>query len=75
MFGGLPGTHKRITDGMLKDPNHVADVNRPTNEERRKAEEDGSEAVKAALHISGANKKRHGRLKNKLANNYLVGTD
>ncbi len=75
VFGGLPGTHKGITDGMLKDPNGVADVNRPTNEERRKAEEDGSEAVKAALLISRADKQRYGRLKNKLANNYLLGTD
>ncbi len=74
-FRGLPGMHKGITDGMLKDPNHVADMNRPTDEERSKAEEDGSEAVKAALLISGANKQWYGWLKNKLANNYLLGTD
>jgi hypothetical protein len=74
-FRGLPGTHKGITDGMLQDPDRVADVNRPTNEERRKAEKDGSEAVKAALLISGADKQRYGRLKNELANNYLLGTD
>ncbi len=74
-FGGSPGMHKGITDGMLKDPNRVADVNRPTNEERRKAEEDRSEVVKAALLISGADKQQYGRLKNKLANNHLLGID
>ncbi len=71
-YGGLPGTHKGITEGMLKDCNHLVDVNRPTNEERRKAEEDGSKAVKAALLISRADKQRYGWLKSKLANK---GTD
>ena len=40
-----------------------------------KAEEDASEAVKAALVISGADKTRFGRLKDELANNYLLGID
>jgi hypothetical protein len=74
-FRGLPGTHKGITDGMLKDPNHVVDVNRPSDEEKRKAEDNGSEAVKAALLISGADKQWYGWLKNELANNYLLGPD
>jgi hypothetical protein len=74
-FRGLSGTHMGITDGMFKDPNCVVDVNRPTDEERRKAEEDGSKAVKAALLISGANKQRYRQLKNELANNCLLGTD
>ncbi len=74
-FGGLPRTHKGITDVMLKDPNRVEDVNRPNDDESRKAEEDGSKAVKAALLISRANKQRYGRLKIELANNYLLGTD
>ncbi len=33
------------------------------------------EAVKAALLISGADKRRYGRLKEQLANDYLLGTD
>jgi hypothetical protein len=74
-FGGLPGTHKGITDGMLKDHNRDADVIRLTNEERTKAEKDRSKAVKAALLISGANNHLYGRLKNEVANNYLLGTD
>jgi hypothetical protein len=31
--------------------------------------------VKTALLISGANKRQYGRLKDKLANSYLLGTD
>ena len=34
-----------------------------------------ADAVKAALLISGADKQRYGRLKEQLANNYLLGTD
>ena len=48
---------------------------KPTVAEITKAEEDASEAVKAALLISGADKTRFGRLKNELANNYLLGSD
>ena len=38
-------------------------------------EEDASEVVKAVLLISGADKTRFGRLKDELANNYLLGSD
>ena len=41
----------------------------------KKVGEDAMEAVKAALLISGADKTRFGQLKDKLANNYLLGTD
>ena len=74
-FGGSPGVHQGMIDGMLKDPTRVANVTRPTAAERTKAEEDASEAVKAALLISGADRTRYGRLKDELANNYLLGTD
>ena len=43
--------------------------------EIREAEEEASEVVKVALLISGADKTRFGRLKDKLANNYLLDTD
>ena len=43
--------------------------------EQKKAEEDSSEAVKAALLISGADQRRYGALKDALANNYLLGND
>ena len=47
----------------------------PTAQERSDAEEASSEAVKAALLISGADRRKYGKLKDELANNYLLGTD
>ncbi len=46
-----------------------------TDAEQTAAEEEVADAVKAALLISGADKRRYGRLKEQLANNYLLGTD
>jgi hypothetical protein len=43
--------------------------------ERSDAEETSSEAVKAALLISGADRRKYGKLKDELANNYLLGMD
>ena len=47
----------------------------PTVKERSDTEETSSEAVKAALLISGADRRKYGKLKDELANNYLLGTD
>ena len=47
----------------------------PTAGQKKKAEEDSSEAVKAALLISGADRCRYGVLKDALANHYLLGND
>ncbi len=74
-FGGSPGIHQGMINAMLKDPTRVANVARPTATERKEAEDDATEAVKAALLISGADKMRFGWLKDELANNYLLGTD
>ncbi len=46
-----------------------------TDAERTTVEEEVADAVKAALLISGADKRRYGRLKEQLANNYFLGTD
>jgi hypothetical protein len=46
-----------------------------TDQEIAKAEDDSCEAVKAALLVSGANKRQYGKLKDKLANNYLLGSN
>ena len=46
-----------------------------TNAEQTAAEEEVADAVKAALLISGADKRRYGRLKEQLANIYLLGRD
>ncbi len=53
----------------MRNPNNITDA------ERTAAEEEVADAVKAALLISGADKWRYGRLKEQLANNYLLGTD
>ncbi len=47
----------------------------PMPAEIKKAEETANKAVKGALLISGADKCQFGKLKDKLANNYLLGTD
>ncbi len=74
-FGGLPGVHKGLVEVLVKSPSQVNDVNNVTPKERREAEETACKAVKAALLISGADKWRYSKLKDKLANNYLLGSD
>ena len=41
----------------------------------KEAGEESSEAVKAALLISGADRRQYGTLKDALANNYLLGSN
>jgi hypothetical protein len=74
-FGGSPGLHRGLVEGVLRTPGKVRDVNNITEGEDIAAEEEVAEAVKAALLISGADKRRYGKLKEQLANNYLLGTD
>jgi hypothetical protein len=69
-FGGLPGIHKRMMDNMMKG---ITGKSMPV--EIKKVEETAKEAVKGALLISGADKCQFGKLKDELANNYLLGTD
>ncbi len=69
-FGGLPGIHKGMMDNLMKGI-----TGNPTPSEIKKAEETANKAVKGALLISGADKRRFRKLKDKLANNYLIGTD
>jgi hypothetical protein len=74
-FRGLPGIHKGFVNGLLNDPSRVRDPNKVTSTEGAQVEQDASKAVKAALLISGADKQRYRKPKDKLANNYLLGTD
>ncbi len=53
----------------------MRDLNNISDQEQQEAIEEVAEAVKAALLISGADKRRYDRLKEQLANNYLLGTD
>jgi hypothetical protein len=57
-FGGLPGVHKGLVEALVKNPSQVNDVNNVTPKERREAEETACKAVKAALLISGADKRQ-----------------
>jgi hypothetical protein len=74
-FRGSPEVHKGLVEALVKNPSQVNDVNNVTLKERREAEETACEAVKAALLISGADKWQYSKLKDKLTNNYLLGTD
>jgi hypothetical protein len=53
----------------------VRDVSKPTNQKIAQAEEDSCKAVKVTLLIRGADKWQYGKVKDELANNYLLGSD
>ncbi len=74
-FRGLLGVHKEVVEVLVKNPSQVKDVNNVTPKECKEAEETACKAVKAALLISSADKRQYGKLKDELANNYLLGTD
>ncbi len=58
-FRGLPGIHKGLVDALLADRSQVQDVNNVTSAERSRVEEDACKAMKAALLIRGADKRRY----------------
>jgi hypothetical protein len=74
-FGRSPGVHKGLVARVLKQAGAAVDPDNPTTAKRKKAEQEVGEAVKAALVISGANKQKYGKLKDKLANIYLLESD
>ncbi len=55
-FGGSPGLHKGMIDVLVQDPTKVTDMTKRTDKEIEKIRAEASEAVKAALLISGADK-------------------
>ena len=59
----------------MRAPGRVNDQNNITEQEQQDVVDEAAEAVKAVLLISGADKRRYGKLKEQLANNYLLGTD
>ncbi len=71
-FGGSPRVHEGLVCGILSNTMRGTT---PTTKERSDAEETSSEAVKAALLISSADRHKYGKIKDELANNYLLGTD
>jgi hypothetical protein len=74
-FGGSPGLHKGMMAALAKDATRFANAAAPTEDEIAEIENDANKAMKAALLISGADKRRYGQLKDQLANNYFLGTD
>jgi hypothetical protein len=74
-FGGSPGVHKGLVTSLLRMLVWLINSINVSKIERSKAKEEVMDAVKAVLLISGADKRRYGRLKEQLANNYLLGTD
>ena len=75
MFCGSSGVHKGLVNRLLALLGQVRDPSNITEDEQAKAEEEVADGVKAALLISRANKQRYGRLKEQLANNYLLCTE
>ena len=63
----------QLVEGLQKDPSRVRDMS--NNDCWARAKEGIGEAVEAALLISGTDKQRYGKLKDKLVSNYLLGTD
>ncbi len=74
-FRGSPGMQKGLIKGVLDTPRRVANPASITADKCASAEEEVAEAVRAGMLISGASKARYVRLKEQLANNYLLGMD
>jgi hypothetical protein len=70
-FGGSPG----IQDGLVAEALRRRNITNPTPTELSEAEDVSIEQVKAAMLISGASRQQYGKLKDELANDYLLGSD
>jgi hypothetical protein len=70
-FGGSPRIHKELVDAELATKN----ITNPLPAQTKATQEVTTEAVKAELLISGADRHKYGKLKDELANNHLLGTD
>jgi hypothetical protein len=74
-FRVSPGMQKGLIEGVLDTPRRVATPASISADERASAEEEVVEVVKTAMLISRASKARYVKLKEQLANNYLLGMD
>ena len=66
---------KGLIQGVLEMPRRVVNPTGISADKHTSAEEEVAEGVKATMLIIGASKARYARLKEQLANNYLLGTD
>ena len=71
-FSGSQGIHKGLTDSILAA---TVTSRSPMVAQVKQAGEQSSEAVRAALLISGADRRRYGALKDALDNTHLLGSD
>ena len=75
-FVASPEIHRGLVEGwLIAEPGRISKINKITDAERAEAETETSDAVKAALIISGYDKRRYRGLKNDLGKKYLLGTD
>ena len=70
-FGGLPEIHQ----GLMYAELDRRGLTNPNDTQIEASENKAVEQVKAAMLISGADRRKFGKLKDKLKNNYLLGTD
>ena len=70
-FGGSLG----IQDGPVEAELRRRNIANPSPTQLSEAEDVSIEQVKAALLISGASRQKYGKLKDELANDYLLGSD
>ncbi len=70
-FGGLPG----IQDGLVAEELRRRNITAPTPTELSEAEDVSIEQVKAVMLISEASRQKYEKLKDKLANDHLLGLD
>ena len=64
-----------IQDGLVEAELARRNITTPTPMQLSEAEDVSIEQVKAAMLISGANRQQYGKLKDELANDYLLGSD
>jgi hypothetical protein len=74
-FGGLPGVHKGLVEGLIRTPRRMAATNNVTEDELAAMEAKVSEALKGTLLISGTDRRCYQKFKDELTNSYLLGSD
>ena len=74
-FKASPGIHKGLVNTLRATPVRVVNPDAITLVERELAEGETLEAVKVAVMISAADKKRFAPLKRNLSNEYILGED
>ena len=70
-FGGSPG----MQDGLVEAELMRRNIANPSPTQLSEAEDVSIKQVKAAMLISGASCQKYGKLKDELANDYLLGSD